>query len=188
MAKMNFYDDTWDLRAELCPCDLQFNDWLERSRIHQSNIFHFGSGSHHVVGLKNAEGISGNHILAITASTGEYDAFMKLAIERPEVEKHYKCIFGDIYQLDARLLPAFDVVTLFHLCEFFDERNVAYGCLTDRQVLEILTAQTRRGGYILFYTKSFAFDTAKKIIDVWETEAGVEKVGMHELLLVYRKT
>ena len=68
MAKMNFYDDTWDLRVEVCPCDVQFVDWLEKSRIHNSNIFHFGSGSHHIIGVRNAEGNSGNHILSITAS------------------------------------------------------------------------------------------------------------------------
>jgi hypothetical protein len=187
MAKMHFWDAVWDLRIAECPCDVHFLDWLEKNRIHNSAIFHFGSGSHHIVGIKCAESNAGNHVLAITAAPKEYDAFVELAIDRPEVERIYKCFFGDIYQLDAKLLPVFDVVTLFHLCEFRNERNDAYGALTDREVLDLLTAQTRRGGYILFYTKSFAFDTAEKIIKVWEKEAGVEKIGMHELLLVYRK-
>ena len=103
------------------------------------------------------------------------------------MEKTYKTFFGDIYQLDARLLPDFDVVTLFHLCEFRTEKNDLYGALTDRQVLDMLTDKTRKGGYILFYTKSFAFDSAEKIVKVWEKEAAVEKVGLYETLLVYRK-
>jgi len=51
----------------------------------------------------------------------------------------------------------------------------------------MLTDKTRSGGYILFYTKSFAFDTAEKVIAEWEKEKPVEKVGMYETLLVYRK-
>ena len=123
----------------------------------------------------------------ITAAPQEYETFITLAIERPDVEKTYKTFFGDIYQLDARLLPDFDVVTLFHLCEFRTDKNDLYGALTDRQVLDMLTAKTRKGGYILFYTKSFAFDSADKIVKVWEKEAAVEKVGLYETLLVYRK-
>ena len=126
--------------------------------------------------------------MGITAAPQEYDTFVKLAIERPDVEKTYKTFFGDIYQLDARLLPEFDVVTLFHLCEFRTEKNDLYGALTDREVTDMLTDKTRPGGYIVFYTKSFAFDTAAKVIAQWEKEAKVEKVGMYETLLVYRKT
>ena len=104
------------------------------------------------------------------------------------MEKTYKAFFGDIYQLEERLLPQFDVVSLFHLCEFRNERNDLYGALTDREVTDMLTHKTRSGGYILFYTKSFAFDTAEStVIKQWEQESSVEKVGMYETLLVYRK-
>ena len=34
---------------------------------------------------------------------------------------------------------------------------------------------------------AFAFGTAEKIVKAWAKEGHVEKVGMHELLLVYRK-
>jgi hypothetical protein len=67
-------------------------------------------------------------------------------------------------------------------------KNDLYGALTDREVTDMLTDKTRPGGYILFYTKSFAFDTAAKVIAEWEKEAKVEKIGMYETLLVYRKT
>jgi hypothetical protein len=185
--KLHFWDAVWDLQLEQCPCDAHFCDWLEREQVKDASIFHFGTGSHHIVGVRTAENGSNNCVLGITASPGEYDAFVKLAIERPEVEKTYKTFFGDIYQLEQRLLPQFDVVTLFHLCEFRNERNDLYGALTDREVLDMLTGQTRPGGAILFYTKSFAFDTAEKVIAVWEEEQNVEKVGLYETLLVYRK-
>jgi len=185
--KLHFWDAVWDLQLAQCPCDVHFCDWLEKEQIKDSSIFHFGTGSHHIIGIRTAENGSNNCVLGITASPGEYDAFVKLAIDRPEVEKSYKVFFGDIYQLEQRLLPQFDVVTLFHLCEFRNERNDLYGALTDLEVTTMLTEQTRPGGYIVFYTKSFAFDTAEKVIAVWEKEQAVEKVGLYETLLVYRK-
>jgi len=187
-GKLHFWDAVWDLRIAECPCDVQFVDWLEVKRIQNASIFHFGTGSHHIVGVKTAENGSGNCVLRITAAPKEYDAFVQLAIDRPDVEKSYKTFFGDIYQLEKRLLPDFDVVTLFHLCEFRTEKNDDYGAMTDRQLLDMLTEKTRPGGYILFYTKSFAFDSALKIIKEWERDGGVEEVGTHELLLIYRKT
>ncbi len=186
--KLHFWDAVWDLQLAQCPCDVHFCDWLETEKITDASIFHFGTGSHHVIGIRTAENGSNNCVLGITASPGEYESFVKLAIDRPDVEKSYKVFFGDIYQLEKRLLPEFDVVTLFHLCEFRDERNDLYGALTDLEVATMLTELTRPGGYIIFYTKSFAFDTAEKVIAVWETEQQVEKVGLYETLLVYRKT
>lgn len=186
-GKMHFWDAFWDLRVDECPCDIHFCDWLEKEKLKNKTIFHFGTGGHHIVGIRTAENGSGNCVLGITAAPQEYETFIKLAIERPEVEKTYKTFFGDIYSLDARLLPDFDVVTLFHLCEFRTEKNDEYGALTDREVTDLLTEKTRSGGYIVFYTKSFAYDTAEKVIAKWEKEMPVEKVGMYETLLVYRK-
>ena len=186
-SKLQFWDAVWDLRIAECPCDVQFLDWLDHLKIRDASIFHFGTGSHHIVGVQTAENGSGNCVLGITAAPKEYDAFVELAIDRPHVEKTYKAFFGDIYQLEGRLLPDFDVVTLFHLCEFRTEKSDQYGAMTDRQLLDLLTAKTRPGGYIVFYTKSFAFDAAEKILNVWEQEGAVEKVGLYELLLVYRK-
>ncbi len=186
-GKLHFWDAVWDLRIDECPCDVHFNDWIETTGVKNAAIFHFGTGSHHVVGIQQAENGLNNHVLAITAAPKEYDTFVQLAIDRPEVEKIYKAFFGDIYQLDARLLPNFDVVTLFHLCEFRNERNDVYGALTDREVLDLLTDKLNSGGYMLFYTKSFAFEPAAKVIAAWEKAQAVERVGMHETLLVYRK-
>ena len=186
-SKLQFWDAVWDLRIAECPCDVQFLDWLDHLKIRDASIFHFGTGSHHIVGVQTAENGSGNCVLGITAAPKEYDAFVELVIDRPHVEKTYKAFFGDIYQLEGRLLPDFDVVTLFHLCEFRTEKSDQYGAMTDRQLLDLLTAKTRPGGYIVFYTKSFAFDAAEKILNVWEQEGAVEKVGLYELLLVYRK-
>jgi hypothetical protein len=48
------------------------------------------------------------------------------------------------------------------------------------------------GGYILFFTKSYAFAwdrpmSGKRVIAQWEREQPVTRVGEHKTLLVYRK-
>ena len=184
---LHYWNDYWGLRVGECPCDVHFTDWMDAQALRDASIFHFGTGGHHHVGIHAAENGSNCAVFGITAAPQEYDTYVKLVIERPEVGRLYKVLFGDIYQLDARLLPQFDVVTLFHLCEFRTEKNDEYGALTDREVTDLLTKKTRSGGYIVFYTKSFAFDTAEKVIAAWEKEMTVEKVGMYETLLVYRK-
>ena len=78
------------------------------------SIFHFGTGNHHIVGLKTAENGSNCAVLGITASPQEYDDYVELLIKNPRLGHTYKAYFGDIYQLDGRLLPEFDYVSLFH--------------------------------------------------------------------------
>ena len=191
-AKLNFWDDRWDLRVEDCPCDVHFIDWLDHHRITDAAIYHFGSGGHHHVGIECAAPQRRNSVLAITAAPQEHQAYVELAIARPEVLRWYNVVFGDIYLLNPRLLPAFDVVTLFHLCEFRGEKTDAYRGLTDLEVASLLTDRTRPGGHILFFTTSFAFDwdgpmSAKRVIAQWEKERPVERVGTFKSLLVYRK-
>ena len=76
-----------------------------KHRTRDASIFHFGTGSHHIVGLKTAEDGSNNAVFGITASPAEYDAYIKMLIEKPRLGFTYKAYFGDIYQLDRRLLP-----------------------------------------------------------------------------------
>jgi hypothetical protein len=188
MIEMNYWQGKhWDMQDDLCPCDNHFNEWIEAEGIRGQSIYHLGTGTHHVVGLRQSE--LGNRVFAITASKEEYDAYIKLVTENVRVAKNYLCYFGDIYLSNAVLLPEFDVVTLFHLCEFFYPNTAGkdYGGLTDRGVLDLLTKRTRRNGYILFYTKSMSFETAAPIIEDWETACAVERLREFKTLLVYRK-
>ena len=107
---LHYWDQSWDLRIAECPCDMHFLEWLEEQKIRDKAIFHFGTGSHHIVGLKTAEDGSNNAVFGITASPAEYDAYVKMLIENPRLGHTYKAYFGDIYQLDRRLLPMFDIV------------------------------------------------------------------------------
>ena len=187
--KMNYWEQ-WGLHPEICPCDVHFNEWVEANAIRNKTIYHFGTGTHHIIGRHQAEFGTGNVVFAITASKGEYDTYVSLVIENARVAKSYVVYFGDIYLSNARLLPDFDVVTLFHLCEFFspDTTSAAYGGIDDRELLDLFTARTRAGGHILFYKGSNGFDKAKPIIAAWEKERLVERVDDFKTLLVYRKT
>jgi len=191
-AQLHYWDAYWDLRIKECPCDVHLVEWLDANQVTDSTVYHFGTGGHHYVGIECAAPHRRNAVLGITAAPQEHETYLKLAIERPDVLRHYNVVFGDIYLINPKLLPSFDVVSLFHLCEFRGKENDAYGGLTDLQVTNILTDKTRPGGHILFYPGSFAFDwdgpmSAKRVIAQWEQERDVERVGDFQTLLVYRK-
>ena len=188
MLKMNFWAGQWNLEVDICPCDVHFNDWVAKEKLRNSTIYHFGTGTHHVVGIEQAK--RKNRVFAITASKEEYDSYIRLVTENAAVAKTYLAYFGDIYLSDPMLLPEFDAVTLFHLCEFSQPNTVSkeYGGLTDQKVLDLLTDKTRKGGHVLFYKGSDGFKKSEPIIAKWEKAKPVKRVGEFKTLLVYRKT
>jgi hypothetical protein len=191
-AALNYWDASWDLHEDQCPCDVHFVEWLDQNRVNDAAVFHFGTGRHHYVGIECSKPDRRNAVLGITAAPVEHEKFVELAIKRPDVLQFYNAVFGDIYLLNTKLLPTFDVVSLFHLCEFRSEQNDAYGALTDLGVANLLTDKTRPGGHILFYTRSFAFSregpiSAREVIACWERGRNVELMGKFKSLLVYRK-
>ena len=97
MLKMNLWDAKWDLDEAQCPCDIHFNQWIDANKITGKTIYHFGTGTHHIVGLTQAANGSDNVVFGITASIVEYEAYIKLANERPQLSKNYLAYFGDIY-------------------------------------------------------------------------------------------
>jgi hypothetical protein len=187
MQKMNYWGMKWDLEFEVCPVDVHFNEWVEAQKFTGKSIYHFGTGTHHVVGIRQAE--LGNDVFAITASKEEYESYVALVTENARVAKSYLAYFGDIYLTNPRLLPVFDVVTMFHLCEFFQENTASpeYGGLTDRGVLDALTERTRADGHILFYPGSNNYSDAVPIIAAWQKEHAVEQVADYKTLRVFRK-
>jgi hypothetical protein len=163
MSTLNYWNETWSLDEAQCPCDLHFLQYLAEKQVKGAAIFHFGTGNHHIVGLKSAENGANNAVLAITASPQEYDDYVELLIGNPRLGHTYKAYFGDIYQLDARLLPDFDYVTLFHVGEFRTPENDSYGALTDLEMTLLLADKIKPGGEILFYAGSFAYDKAHAV-------------------------
>jgi len=177
----------WTLRPDDCPCDIHFVEWLELRDAQGEAIFHFGTGSHHYVGIKLAESDLGASVMGITATAREYDTYIDLVTHRPELARTYCVYFGDIYTANASLLPTFDVVTLFHLCEFRDEKNDAYGALTDLELTRLFTDRIRNGGHLVFYTGSYAYARAEAVIAEWAASSPVEEVAGYRTLRVFRK-
>ena len=140
-----------------------------------------------MVGIRTAENGSNNAVLGITASPQEYNDYVKLVIERPEIGRTYKAFFGDIYQLDARLLPRFDYVSLFHVGEFRTPENDAYGALTDLEMTLMLADKVNAGGEILFYSGSFAYDKAEAVGQELCRQRPFEPAGAFKSLRVFRK-
>jgi hypothetical protein len=181
---LNVYKDTWALDVPVCPCDVHFNEFVADRNLRNAAIFHFGTGAHHVVGMAAAE--RNNAVFGITASTGEYQSYIDLIVRRPEIGNNYKAYFGDIYQIDRRLLPVFDAVTLFHLCEFRTPANDAYGALTDLDMAKVLIDRIKPGGWLLFYKGSMAFDTALPVIAKLEKQRPLVRQPDFNTLQVYR--
>ncbi len=183
MLKMNYWGEQWGLHPDVCPCDVHFNEWVEANGITNNVIYHFGTGTHHVIGRRQAELGAGNEVFAITASKEEYDAYVSLVIENARVAKSYLVYFGDIYLTNPRLLPDFDVVTMFHLCEFSSPNTTSaeYGGLSDRALLDLFTDKTRTGGHILFYQGLEGFRSgAARHCRLGETAAGRAPRGFQD--------
>jgi len=161
MNKLNYWNQTWSLDEAQCPCDLHLVQYLEEKGVKDASIFHFGTGNHHIVGLEAAK--ANNAVLGITASPQEYDDYVELLIKNPRLGHTYKAYFGDIYQLDPRLLPAFDYAALFHVGEFRTPDNDSYGALTDLEMTLIMADKLHPGGEVMFYTGSFAYDKAEGV-------------------------
>lgn len=187
MTKLNYWNETWSLDEAQCPCDIHFLDYLQERKASNAVIFHFGTGNHHVVGLKLAENGSNCAVLGITASPQEYDDYVDLLIRNPRLGHTYKAYFGDIYQLDGRLLPQFDYVSLFHLGEYRTAENDAYGALTNLEMTLILADKLKPGGELLFYTGSFAYDQAEAVARELVKQRPFEPAGVYKSLQIFRK-
>lgn len=184
---LDLWKDPWPLNVAQCPCDVHFTDWAEKTGLKQAAVFHFGTGDHHHVGKTLAMNDSGNAVLGITATQPEYQSYIDLIVGEPRIGKRYKVLFTDIYQLEPRLLPAFDVVNLFHLCEFWSQNNAPFANVDDAGLLEAMAGKVKPGGWIAFYTGSFAYERAEKLIDVAMPALGFGPAQRHETLRIHRK-
>jgi hypothetical protein len=169
-VQLNYYRDSWGLDVSECSCDVHFLEYLAQHGVADKAIFHFGTGAHHVVGLENAKAARPNHVLGVTASREEYDAYVDLVIADPRLAVTYKAMFVDIYTLDSRTLPDFDLVTLFHLGEFYGADQARYAPLDDRGLLAMFIAKLAPGGRICFYRGSNGWAASTPIVEAFVAE------------------
>ena len=182
-----YRDGSWPLVIEKCPCDVHFLEYLSANGVKDKLIFHFGTGEHHILGKTKLETGEPNEILAITASRHEYEKYIEFIVDNPSAARTYKVIFGDVYTLTPRMLPAFDLVTLFHLCEFYDEERSAYAQLDDSSLLDLFLSKLNPGGKIFFYQESSHFTRARAIIESFVAQGKLLLVDVYKTLLVYGK-
>jgi hypothetical protein len=186
---MRFFQEnsTWELDVKRCPCDLEFIDYIKDSSIEDKAIFHFGTGVHHIVGQENQKLNLPNHILGITAAAPEHQAYVKLVLKNPELAKYYKVIFADVYTLTANNLPTFDIINLFHLCEFYLPENSKITHQNDKSLLQLFIDKLNPDGKILFYSGSAAWGAAQPIIKSFEEAGKIKNVDKYKSLLIYTK-
>ena len=178
----------WELNPESCPCDLQFANYLKQAGISGKSIFHFGTGAHHILALKNQAIEPPNEIIGITAAAPEHQAYIDLVLENPAFAKYYKVWFADIYTLTANSLPNFDVVSLFHLCEFYLAENAPLIQQTDASLVQLFLDKLNPEGRILFYERSQAWKTAAPLIESFVQAGKIRQIDQYESLRVYGLT
>ncbi len=147
----------------MCPCDLHLCDFLLERDIRSKSIFHFGTGGHHIVGLRNRADDMRNAILGVTVSPSELKRYLKLVVRDPILGQSYKVLFADVHDLQAVSLPTFDLVTLFHLCEFGSSAGSSH-LLNDEGVFGLLTSKLNPGGLLALYPQSLGYRRLQPII------------------------
>jgi hypothetical protein len=184
-SRLHFVPYSWPLRTTMCPCDVHLCEYLVERDIRGRSIFHFGTGGHHLVGERNRQAGLENDVLGLTLSPSEHARYVSRVIRDPGFGKHYKVLFADLYSLSADCVPDFDMVTLFHLCEFADARSAGRR-MDDRQVLQLFQAKLKTGGALLFYSASFGFPRARALIAELVAAGRLRLVEEYRSLLIYR--
>ncbi len=172
----------------MCPCDFHFVEFLRASNIQDKNIFHFGTGGHHLVGQENLNLAHPNRIMGITAAAKEHAAFIKHTFKDKRLAKYYTVLFKDIYTLTTRDLPKFDYISLFHLCEFYVPENQEYVNQDDETLLDLFLSHLTPGGKLLFYSGSAAWDRTEKIIERFVNDGKIEKSESFKSIVIYKST
>jgi hypothetical protein len=185
MSGMHFWDAAWDLDLRLCPCDLHFMEWIKQEKIKGKVIYHMGTGTHHLVGVENLKMGEPNYFIGVTASPGETEAYTRMSIEEPRLSRNYTMHFGDIYLFNGKLLPKFDIATLYHVGEFWNEKTATYGGVTDEEVVRKVIRQMKKNGIISFYEGSDGWAKTKPIVAKLVKEGLFRKTGSYQKLSFY---
>lgn len=183
--RMSVLPESWPLLPDVCGCDIDLCGYLDERKVRGASIFHFGSGGHHLLGRHNHDRRLDNEIWAITISPPEHKRYLHDILRSRSLGRHYRVLFGDIYDLSAAALPAFDLVTLFHLCEFTpsDGRRRR---LDDAGLLELFRSKLTVGGRMLFYEGSVGYGRAAPLIGRAVAERRLTLDERYQNLIVYR--
>ena len=92
-----------------------------------------------------------------------------------------------IYTLTPRTLPSFDLITLFHLCEYYDGGSFRYTKLGDAGLVDLFLNKLSPSGRVLFYKGSSHFAECRRIIDNFVEQARMAQVDEYKSLLAYSR-
>lgn len=162
----------WPWNPEICPADQQAIEFI-KNQVGDSKcaILHMGTGGHHQLGLQLQS--RSLHTVGITLSPKEFEEYIKLIQARPELQRHYTCLFGDLHNLNFDAFRTFDIVTLFHLCEIDTGADIT-------QTLKRIMWNIFEDSLVLGYRKSA---NARQAIAYLETF--FEKAGEYKDLDIY---
>ena len=190
MLKMNYWTDKWDLHEDICPCDVHFNDWVADQKLKNKLIYHFGTGTHHVVGSEQArERLRQQRVRDHRLDRGIRGLHQAGRPSNSKVARTTSPISATSISPIRKLLPDFDVVTMVHLCEFFFPNTASdeYGGLTTAAARPV-HRQDRGPAAISCSTRTRSASIRPKADDRGVGEGRpVERVGEFKTLLVYRK-
>lgn len=184
-SRMRFVTYSWPFMPDVCPCDLHFSDYLRDRNVRGRAVFHLGPGGHHLVGLRNQQDGLQNQVLAITASPAEHNAYVRRVIRDPALGASYRVLFGDIYNLTVSSLPAFDVVSLFHLGEP-ETLNAPDHRLDERGVVDLFISKLNVGGRVVFHELSAGRPRTWPAVELAAAEGRIAFEERYQSLAVYR--
>jgi hypothetical protein len=179
-------DRYWALQPGICPCDPDLVSYLRDRNVSGRNLFHMGTGEHHVVGLSDA--VQGrNNLLGLTVSKIEHQRYVSLVAETPGLARYYKVAFADIYCMSEGLLPVFDIVTLFHLGEYWREERRPEVSFDDEGVARLFIRKLVPGGELILYRGSTGFTRIAALFRILVREGLLEAPRAFRSLLVFRR-
>jgi len=161
--------------------DADFAQWLAANGVADKVIFHTAPGPDHLVGTENYRRGNPNQILAITSWKAVLDAYANLITEISDAGRHYKILFGDLYTLSARILPLFDLVTLFHIAERPSEEALA----DDKRLIALFLSRINPEGRLLFSSED---ESAARLVSGFVTQRRMAIESKHESLVICRRT
>lgn len=188
--------------SDLCS-DKDIASYLTEEEPGGLNVFHFGTGGHHHVGLANHGRPDPDKVIAITASPAEFQSYIELCLEDGSLGRDYLVLFGDIYNLQPQVLPPLDVASMPHLGEYYDPtRSIEYGLtvegwnidrsrytsMNDTTLLELVARKLVRGGRLIIHVHSNGAEIATEVLDDFVRVRKVFKyTKAYKTLAIYTK-
>jgi hypothetical protein len=172
---MNDNVEGWPWMPDKCPPDKYFIDFMKaRPAGRGQTILHMGTGLHHRVGIECVA--LGHRVIGLTVSREEYIS-RALRVDSPD----YQVFYVNLNDLDLRLLPELDIVTLFH----FGEMPSTFGPATDASLISLISRMSDRA-LMLFYNRSAEWGNAKAVVEAGVAAGYMTHVDTYEELEVYQ--